>query len=48
MYGSGLDGAFTACLVVAALAGAAVFGFLFWLVPVVWEWVKPWLHAVTG
>ena len=22
--------------------------FLAWAVPALWEWVKPWLHAVTG
>ena len=48
MYGSGINGAFTAMLVMAALAGAALFALLFWVVPWLWELVKPWLHMVTG
>lgn len=26
----------------------AIGALLMWLVPKVWDWVKPWLHAVTG
>ncbi|MBO9766503.1 MULTISPECIES: hypothetical protein [Xanthomonas] len=48
MYGNSLDGAFTALLVVAGVAGAAIFALLFWLVPWLWELVKPWLHTVTA
>lgn len=48
MYVGDLTKAFTAMMVMAALAGAAIFAVLFWLVPLVWEWVKPWLHAITG
>jgi hypothetical protein len=47
MYGSGLNGLFTAMLVLGAVVGAAIFAILFWLVPLIWEWVKPWLHAMT-
>lgn len=47
MYGSGLDGAFAAMLAAAALAGAGLFALLFWVVPWLWELVKPWLHMVS-
>lgn len=48
MYGSGLNGVFTAMLVLAAVVGAAILAVLFWLAPLVWGWVKPWLHALTA
>lgn len=48
MYGSGLDGAFTALIVAAGIAGAAIMAVLFWGVPWLWALIKPWLHMVTG
>jgi hypothetical protein len=48
MYGSSLDGMFAGLIIMAALAGAAVLGLLMWLVPMAWEWIKPWLHMVTA
>lgn len=48
MYGSGLDGAFTALMIACGIAGAAIMALLFWGVPWLWGVVKPWLHAVTG
>ncbi|UXB37722.1 hypothetical protein [Stenotrophomonas maltophilia] len=47
MYGNSLDGMFVGFAIICALAGAAVFALLFWLVPWVWELIKPWLHMVT-
>lgn len=34
--------------IICALIGAAIFGFFFWLIPWLWELVKPWLHTITG
>jgi len=48
MYESGLDGAFTALIIVAGIAGAAIMAILFWGVPWLWDLAKPWLHSVTG
>lgn len=48
MYGNSLEGAFTFMLFLAAAVGAAIFAVLFWLVPLIWEWIKPWLHALTA
>lgn len=42
------EGMFTAILIIAALAGAAIMAVIFWLVPWLWELIKPWLHMVTA
>lgn len=47
MYGN-FDGLFTGLIVICLLAGVAIGAFLFWLLPLLWAWVKPWIHAVTG
>lgn len=49
----GVDGyaisrAFMALAVICFIAGVVAAGSLFWLVPKVWGWIKPWLHSVTG
>jgi hypothetical protein len=34
--------------IVMLLVGIAIGAFLFWLLPLLWTWVKPWIHAITG
>lgn len=48
MYGNSLEGAFLAILVVAGVIGAAIMAAIVWLIPWLWELVKPWLHQVTS
>ncbi|QXF03595.1 MULTISPECIES: hypothetical protein [Xanthomonas] len=48
MYGSSLDGMFIGFAIMCALVGATIFALLFWLVPWLWELIKPWLHMVTA
>ena len=48
MYGGDLSGMFLMFGLMCAAIGAAIFGILFWLVPLLWEWIKPWLHAITS
>jgi len=47
MY-DGIGNAFAFGLVLAVAAGAALMAILFWLIPWLWELVKPWLHMVTA
>ncbi len=47
MYG-GTGGWFIGAIALAVIAGAALMAILVWLIPWLWELVKPWLHAVTG
>jgi len=43
-----LDGAFTGLVIAIVIITASVCGLLFWLVPIIWGWVKPIIHSVTG
>lgn len=47
MY-DGLGNMFAAGIVLAIIAGGALVGVLFWLVPWLWSLIKPWLHMVTA
>jgi hypothetical protein len=47
MY-DGIGYAFAFGLVLAMSAGAALMAIPFWLIPWLWELVKPWLHMVTA
>lgn len=47
MYG-GSGNWFIGAVLLAMAAGAALMAVLFWLLPWLWEMVKPWLHAATG
>lgn len=42
--GEAIVGFFFVCVAFAFCAGA----FFFWLAPIVWSWVKPWIHALTA
>lgn len=47
MY-DGIGSAIGFGLVLAMAAGAALMAILFWLIPWLWELVKPWIHMVTA
>ena len=43
-----LDGLFAGLIIIGVALGA-IFSLLFmWLLPKLWDLIKPWLHAVTG
>lgn len=48
MWASGMQDTFIGCLAVVLAAGVAIGAFLVWVIPILWAWIKPWLHAVTG
>lgn len=48
MYGTSLDGMLGAMCVFFLVVGAAIAGVCFWLIPWLWDMVKPWIHAVTA
>lgn len=41
-------GSLTAFIVVAFLAGAALVAASFWLLPMLWGWLRPILHGLTA
>lgn len=47
MY-EGIGNMLTAIFVVAFTAGVALCALLFWLAPIAWSFIKPWLHTITG
>lgn len=46
--GDAFANAIAAAMVIAALVTAAVVLFLVFGVPVLWGWIKPWLHLLTA
>lgn len=48
MIGRGLEDAFFGMVLLAAAAGAALMGILFWLIPWLWGLAKPGIHALTA
>lgn len=46
MYG-GLDRGWGGCAFLAACLLMALGALLGWVVPMLWELVRPWLHAIT-
>lgn len=48
MYGGSLNGMFVGFAVVVAVIAVAATLLAVWLLPMLWEWIKPWLHAITG
>ena len=40
-----LDGFFTAVLILSIFG---IFSLFFWIIPSIWQWLKPWLHLITG
>ena len=47
-YGRVIGEMFVGMLVIALVAGATFTGLLFWLLPKLWDWLKPIIHAATG
>ncbi len=48
MYGNSFDGLIGCFATACALVGAAIFAVAFWLLALLWELIKPWLHMVTA
>lgn len=40
--------AITTLAIMAFIAGGVVTGLAFWLIPILWGWLKPLIHAATG
>lgn len=47
MYGDWSQG-FLWMLIIAVGIGMAIMAILVWLIPWIWEFVKPWLHLITA
>ena len=37
-----------AILILGAVIGMAIMAIIFWLIPWLWELIKPWLHLITA
>jgi len=48
MYGKGMEDAFIGFMVVVGAVCFAAGAAVLWLAPVVWAWVKPFIHALTA
>jgi hypothetical protein len=48
MYVQGLAEALVVMLFIAVLIGMAIMAVLVWLIPWLWELIKPWLHMITA
>jgi hypothetical protein len=48
MFGRELEQAFIGMIAFIALVAAALGGLVVWGVPILWSWLKPWIHVVTG
>lgn len=35
-------------MIVLVGIGFAIGAVLFWLIPLLWQWIKPWLHLLTA
>lgn len=35
-------------LIPFVVIGVAIGAFLFWLIPLIWSWIKPIIHAITA
>ena len=42
------DGFFTAVLILSIFGIVGIFSLFFWIIPSIWQWLKPWLHLITG
>ena len=47
MYGDAITRSITAMMVFLLAAGAGIGALAVWGIPILWNWVKPWLHGVT-
>ena len=48
MYGNALAEGLVGLLIVMLVAAAAVGGLAVWLLPKLWDWLKPIIHSFTG
>lgn len=43
-----LDGFFGVMAVLSVFGIFGIIAMIFWGIPAVWSWIKPWLHMVTA
>lgn len=43
-----VDGLLRFMVVLAVFGIIGVVALIFWVIPNVWQWIKPWLHSITG
>lgn len=48
MIGRGLEQAVMGMVIMFAVVGFVLGGFVFWLLPKIWAWLKPLIHAATS
>lgn len=48
MYGPDLGRFFIGLLIAGVVVGAAIGALALWLIPLVWNWAKPFIHQVTA
>lgn len=48
MYGDAIRAAVIRLVLVAFVCGAIISLLLVFGLPALWDWIKPWLHAVTA
>lgn len=46
--GDAIANAIIVMIIGAFIAGGLFFGFLFYVVPILWEWLKPIIHGLTA
>jgi hypothetical protein len=46
--GDAIGEAILKMIILAVIAGFLLCGFIFWGIPAIWEWLKPYLHAWTA
>lgn len=46
--GSMFEHLIASLVVTCVLAGVALGGVIFWLIPWLWRLAKPWVHSITG
>ncbi|QHJ81780.1 MAG: hypothetical protein [Caudoviricetes sp.] len=48
MYGDHISKSITAFMVFCAILGGLAVAVCAWVIPWLWNMVKPWIHSVTG
>jgi large-conductance mechanosensitive channel len=46
--GRAFERAFMVAIAVAVVVGFAVGALVFWITPLAWSWLKPFIHAMTA
>lgn len=48
MYGSGMDNWLVWFAVICVAIGLVIGALVFWLIPLLWNWLVPMIHAATA